>query len=66
MLRYKLNEIKLVDYQSVCIIDTELDVVVLHFNITDKFSFESALALGSKIVENLNKLTNENITGDNC
>lgn len=54
MVRYKLNEIKLIDYQSVCIIDTKLNVVVLHFNITDKFIFESALALGNKIVENLN------------
>lgn len=54
MLRYKLSEIKLADYQSVCIIDSELNVVVLHFNITDKFSFESALKLGNKIVKNLN------------
>lgn len=54
MARYVLNDIKLADWQSVCVIDTELDLIVLHFNITDRFGFESAVALGQSIVDNLN------------
>ena len=52
--RYVLNDINLADWQSVCIIDTELDVVVLHFNITFQLGYDAAIKLGQSIVDNLN------------
>jgi hypothetical protein len=57
--RYVLNDINLADWKSICIIDNELDVVILHFNVTDRFSFETAVTLGQSIVDKLNS-QNEN------
>lgn len=52
--KYQLYATQLADYENVCIIDNESEVIICHININGKLSFDEAVEIGNKIVKYLN------------
>ena len=52
--KYQLYATQLADYENVCIVDNELEIVICHINVSGKLSFDEAVELGNKIVKSLN------------
>lgn len=54
MGKYKVHDVKIYNYQNICIIDEENDIVICHFNIMN--DYDDKLVLANKMCDALNAL----------